>query len=54
MPVPIGIKLGITYYSDCKRMSSIVNPVIDNVSNMRYQGFFDAAWNDYDRDFDSL
>jgi len=50
----IGIKQGITYNSDCKNMSSIANPIIDNDSNMRYQGFFDVVGNDYDRDFDAL
>lgn len=52
MPPSIGTKQGITYYSECKSMTSIVNPIIDNKANMRFTGFFDEMWNEYDINFD--
>jgi len=52
MPVEIGTKQGITYYCDCKRMSSIISPTLDNKTNMRYTGFFKEMWNEYEIDFD--
>lgn len=53
MPIEIGTKQGTTYYSECKRMSSIINPTIDNKVNMRYTGFFDEVDND-NVEFDSF
>lgn len=54
MTVEIGTKQGITYYCECKRMSSIISPTIDNKTNMRYTGFFDETWNEYDINFDNF
>ena len=54
MPTAIGTKLGTTYYCECKRMSSILSPTVDNNTNMRYTGFFDEMWDEYDVDFDTF
>ena len=54
MPPQIGTKQGITYYCECKHMSSILNPTIDNQVYMRYTGFFDEMWNEYGMSFDNF
>ena len=54
MSLEIGIKQGITYYCECKHMASILNPVVDNKVNMRYTGFFDEMWNEYNIGFDTF
>jgi hypothetical protein len=54
MAIEIGTKQGITYYSECKHMSSITNPTIGNKVNMRYTGFFTEQWDEYDIDFDTF
>lgn len=50
--MPIGIKTGVTYYSDFKDLKSITNPVVDNEVHMKYAGFLSQDWSSKDIDFD--
>jgi len=49
-----GTKQGITYFSDCKNISSITNPIIDNNVYMRLSGFLSNNWKQEDINFDTI
>lgn len=42
----------ITYYSDCRSIDSISNPIIDNNVGMKYSGFLSTDWEYSDRTYD--
>lgn len=54
MPTAIGTKQGITYYCECRSMASILNPTVDNTTKIRYIGFFDEMWDEYDVGFNNF
>lgn len=45
---------GITYYCDCRDLSSISNPIINNGVKMKHGGFFVSSWNQYETDFEDV
>ena len=50
----VGVKQGITYYSDLQSVRSIQTPTVDNGALMSYNGHFSTDWNKYSVDYDNF